>query len=305
MTEDSEEATLVSTKELEQVTCIKYPIVFPGGITQDGSALGLMSALLDLGSQVNTMHPAFAEKLGLVFRTTNVGAQKINGTTFKTYGIVVAAFSMTDQANRVRFFEEIFLVANISPDMVLRMPFFTLNNVDIDFPKKKLWWRSYTIKKTLPTTKRVKLVGKKEFAAAALDPEYEIFVVYIASLESSSQEGDVHPSCRVQIAALVANGAFTLIPIEYSDFVDVFFPKLALELPDYTGINDHAIELVDDWQPPYAPIYSLSLVEMETLKTYIEINLKNGFIRPFKSLAGHPIFFDKKPDRSLQLCIDY
>ena len=84
------------------------------------------------------MHPAFAERLGLVMRATNVGAQKIDGTTLEIYGMVVAAFLVTDQANKVRFFEEIFLVANVSPDVVLGMSFFTLSDADINFPKKKL-----------------------------------------------------------------------------------------------------------------------------------------------------------------------
>ena len=52
--------------------------------------------------------------------------------------MVVTAFSMTDQADRVRFFEETFLVANVSPDVVLGMLFFTLSGTDIDFPKKEL-----------------------------------------------------------------------------------------------------------------------------------------------------------------------
>ena len=44
---------------------------------------------------------------------------------------------------------------------------------------------------------------------------------------------------------------------------------------------------------------------METLKTYIETNLANGFIRLSKSPAGAPILFDRKPDGSLRLCVDY
>ena len=44
---------------------------------------------------------------------------------------------------------------------------------------------------------------------------------------------------------------------------------------------------------------------METLKTYIKTNLANGFIRPSKSPAGAPILFDRKPDGSLRLCVDY
>ncbi len=62
---------------------------------------------------------------------------------------------------------------------------------------------------------------------------------------------------------------------------------------------------MDNQQPPYGPIYSLSLVELEILKTYIKNNLANGFIKPSKSPVGAPILFDKKLDRSLRLCLDY
>ena len=78
-----------------------------------------------------------------------------------------------------------------------------------------------------------------------------------------------------------------------------------MELPENTGINKHAIELIEGKQPPYGPIYSLGLVELETLKAYIETHLKTGFISPSKSPAGASIFFDKKPNSSLYLYVDY
>ena len=78
-----------------------------------------------------------------------------------------------------------------------------------------------------------------------------------------------------------------------------------MELPENTGINKHAIELEVGKQPPYGPIYSLGPVELETLKTYIETHLKTGFIQSFKSPAGAPILFNKKPDSSLWLCVNY
>ena len=46
-------------------------------------------------------------------------------------------------------------------------------------------------------------------------------------------------------------------------------------------------------------------MELETLKTYIETNLANRFIRPSKSPAGAPILFYRKSDGSLRLCINY
>ncbi len=115
----------------------------------------------------------------------------------------------------------------------------------------------------------------------------------------------MHPLRRAQIAHLKADKAPTKVPSEYADFVDVFLPKLAVELPEHTKINDYAIKLVDDWQPLYGPIYSLGPVELETLKAYIKNNLASGFIKPFKSPAEALILFDKKPDGSLRLCMDY
>ena len=81
--------------------------------------------------------------------------------------MVVVAFSVTDKANRVRFFEETFLMANVSPEVVLEMPFLTLSGADVDFLGWKLRWRTYTTEEALPTTKRVELVGKKEFCSCS------------------------------------------------------------------------------------------------------------------------------------------
>ena len=220
--------------------------------------------------------------------------------------MVVAAFLVVDKANRVRFFEETFLVANVSPEVVLGMPFLTLSGADVDFSGRELRWRTYTTEEALPTTRRVELVGKKEFAAAVLNPEHETYVVHVASLSSTPLVAlDVHHSRRPQISGLIAEEAPTKVPTEYSDFADVFSLDLASELPEHTGINDHAIELVEGQQPPYGPIYSLEPVELETLKAYIETNLANGFIRPSKSPVGAPILFDRKLDGSLRLCVDY
>ncbi len=95
------------------------------------------------------------------------------------------------------------------------------------------------------------------------------------------------------------------IPAEYSDYADIFSSDLAMELSENTEMNVHAIELIEGKQLPYGPIYALSLVELETLKTYIKTHLKTGFIRPSKSLVRAPILFNKKPDGSLCLCVNY
>ena len=138
MTESSEETILVDAKQLEQIMCIQYFIVFPGDITQDSLALDPVSALFNSSSEVNAMHLVFAEKLSLMIQITNVSTQKIDGITLKTYGMVVTAFSVTDQASKVSFFEKTFLVVNISPDVVFWMLFLTLSGANIDFLKREL-----------------------------------------------------------------------------------------------------------------------------------------------------------------------
>ncbi len=97
----------------------------------------------------------------------------------------------------------------------------------------------------------------------------------------------------------------TEVLAKYSDYSKVFLIDLAIELPENTIINNHTIELIEGKQPPYRPIYALSLVKLETLKAYIKTHLQTGFIRPSKSPAGAPILFDKKLDGSFYLCVDY
>ena len=185
------------------------------------------------------------------------------------------------------------------------MPFLTFSNADIQFAEKELTWRSYTAAKALPTTKWVKLINKKKFAKAALDEESETFVVHVAILEAPLVGIAIHLSQAAQISALIQDGASTKVPPKYVDYADVFLFDLAMKLSEKTGINEHAIELQDSKQPFYGPICSLRPVELETLKTYIKIHLKTGFIWPSKFLAGAPILFDKKPDGSRWLCVYY
>ena len=116
-------------ENVARVPCIHYPINF---------RKKSVSALFDLGNKVNAVHPAFAKELGLPIRPIDVGVQKINSTTLDTFGIVVVTFLITDKANQVRFFEETFLVANVSLEVVFGMPFLTLSGADVDFSGREL-----------------------------------------------------------------------------------------------------------------------------------------------------------------------
>ena len=90
-------------------------------------------------------------------------------------------------------------------------------------------------------------MGKKEFAATAFDPKHETYIVHVASLNSTPPvvSLDVYPSRRLQISGLIVEEASTKVSAKYADFADVFSPNLASELSKHTGINNHAIELID------------------------------------------------------------
>ena len=251
---------------LEQVPCIYYPLRFRKDTTG-------VRALVDSGSEVNAITPVYAAKLGLQVRRTDIGAQKIDSSTLETFGMVLADFQVEDKLGRARFFQKTFLLADISAEVVLGILFLTLSNADVQFVEEELTWRSYTTIEALPSTKRVELIDKKEFAKAALDENSETFVVHVASL---SLVPGIYPDRKAQIASLLTEEV--KIPDKYSNFTDVFSKEKALVLPERTKLNEHAIDLEDGKQPPYGPIYSLGPVELETLKTYIETHLKTGFI---------------------------
>ena len=154
----------------------------------------------------------------------------------------------------------------------------------------------------LVTTGRVKIINKKEFAVAVLNADDETFVVYIAILAKPAIM-PIHTSCKAQVTMLISKK--TGIPTKYSNFSNVFFSDSVVELPEYTRNNNHLINLLDNKQLSYSLIYSLGLVELKILETYIKTNLASNFIRPSKSLASIAILFVQKKNNSLCLCIDF
>ena len=111
------------------------------------------------------MNPAYAKKVGILVRKTDVGAQKIDGSHLDTFGMVTAGFLLQDKLGKVRFFQETFLVAETRMEVVLGMLFLTLSSANIRFAERELVWSTYIDAETLRTTRRVEVIDKKEFAA--------------------------------------------------------------------------------------------------------------------------------------------
>lgn len=67
------------------------------------------------------------------------------------------------------FCKIIFLLANASIKVVLKLLLITLNNVKVNFLELKIVGKTHTCMKTILITKIVKRVWKKELAVATLD----------------------------------------------------------------------------------------------------------------------------------------
>lgn len=64
---------------------------------------------------------------------------------------------------------------------------------------------------------------------------------------------------------------------KYLDFIDIFSKKLAAKFFKCTNINKLTINLEFGKQLFSEPVYSLELVKLKTLNTYIKTNLANNF----------------------------
>lgn len=67
-------------------------------------------------------------------------------------------------------------------NVVLRIIFLALNNVDIQFNIKKLIRKTYTITKISLITSQVELIDKKKYIKVVLNVNLETFVMHISAL---------------------------------------------------------------------------------------------------------------------------
>ena len=141
---------------------------------------------------------------------------------------------------------------------------------------------------------RITLIGAAAFARACKLQGSESFTLNLSAAMVSARSSTVSEEPP----------DLSGVPEEYHEFADVFSKTRADILPEHRPY-DLKITLEDGAVPPLGPIYSLSKLELETLREYIDENLRSGFIRPSNSPCGAPVLFVKKKDGSLRLCVDY
>ena len=73
--------------------------------------------------------------------------------------MAITVFQVFDKLGRSQFFQETFLLTDISIEVVIGILFQTFNNADIQFTEKEFIWKIYTIIEALPTNYRVKFIN--------------------------------------------------------------------------------------------------------------------------------------------------
>ena len=136
-------------RPLDWVPCIYYPLRFWKDIID-------VWALIDLSNEVNAITLAYSAKLGFKVWPIDVRAPKIDSSLLRNFEIVIASIQVFNMLDQARFFQETFLLTDISAEVMLGMLFLARSNANIKFAAQKLTWRSYTVAKILPTTKLIK-----------------------------------------------------------------------------------------------------------------------------------------------------
>lgn len=119
MTEAEIEARLVMAPSFETsapnnlnppfkcIFCIHYLVWFKKDQAK-------VQTLIDSSNEINAMTLAYIARLGLKIRPINIGTQKLKGSNFKMFEMVIASFQIDYKLKRACFFQETFLVANTS-----------------------------------------------------------------------------------------------------------------------------------------------------------------------------------------------
>jgi hypothetical protein len=90
------------------------------------------------------------------------------------------------------------------------------------------------------------------------------------------------------------------ILLEFKDLSTIFLEDEAQNLAKH-GLHKLVINLHDEKQPPWGPIYSLTEKEPAVPSEFIPTNLEYSWIQPSTFMADPPVFFMLEKDRAMRL----
>ena len=247
------------------ISILNYPTEYPKALLDSGATCNFIDKAIVLKLRLPVIKLKYPEQLRLAD-----GSEASNGRITEKVQLTLLVGSGFEPYN------DTFLVTSLGVQrLVLGIPFFKTMKPQID-------WELRTIRSPDYVLPSVSKISPEEFN----DLEGAKGAIYLRSVDTTPPTPE------------------EIVPAEYQEYLDVFAKKSADTLPSHRTF-DHRIPLVDGKTPGFGPIYSLSGVEQNALREYLDDNLAKGFITPSESPAGSPILFVKKKDGSLRLCVDY
>src|SRR5215467_10927235 len=286
-----------------------------------------VTALIDSGSQDNFIDKKYIKEHGLI-------EQPLDQPIILRY-----ADGSTPPEATVRSVTNLDTIINGQPceirtlvtklkgkDIILGTPFLEQHNPDIDWKERTFTWRNEKFPELLRSMNRP--ADKSNFALNYLITMSENLISetewtnnpteYYTPPENLEEYSITEEVNRIIATPLELNYKTTTagelaskrqkissdIPNKFRMYSKVFSEKESTRFPP-SRIYDHKIDLKDSFKPISFKPYKLNPKETQELKTFIDENLKRGYIRESESPMASPFFFVGKKDGKLRPCQDY
>ena len=139
----------------------------------------------------------------------------------------------------------------------------------------------------------ITMIGADAYHLACQLKRAQVFPIFIKNLEFQAKK-KTRPETNLK----------TIVLEEYYDLLDVFSKKNSDILPSHQKY-DYKIILEEEQKHGHAPLYKMSLQELDAVKRYLDSHLAKGFIQASSAPYSSPILFVKKPSRGIRFCVDY
>jgi len=287
----------------------------------------LATALVDSGATTTFINESLVKKQNLLTHPIDpITVINADGTTNQSGSIDKLIRAYTEMGHHTS--REELLVANLgSKDVIIGYAYLRKHNPSINW-REGTWHFNGCPEVCHPKAVIRTLVSSEEIEdfnlheSQILEPDYGLelepsrhnpFVSWISTENKSTRD-------IVQLLSVVVNKDLEeldddeeidesvwkkLVPKQYWDYGTVFSKKKSERMPTRKSY-DHAIEFIEGAQlPKPAKVYPLSPLEKEALNTWIDEELRKGYIRKSKSPIAAPVFFVKKKDGALRLVQNY
>jgi transposase InsO family protein len=254
-----------------------------------------MKALLDSGSSANFISGTAALRAGLKpYRKQEPYFLHVaNGEEMPIESGITHALvtKLNIQGHQEKIHLDVFGLA--AHDVVLGLPWLREHNPRIDWKNSLLSFDDCRrTRNQKPAHRQCSMVDEK-------------MINSLTSQKTRSQTRTVGLDIQEDMTKVLEKRATPAIPVEYKEFEKLFQEELGLDALPKHQPWDHEIILEEGKTPGFQPIYGMSEKELQELKTYIDVNVKKGFIRKSESPAGFPVMFVPKKNGKLRLCVDF